>query len=151
VVFHEDLGGQEILASELSAHFSCPALLIMGYGQAILLYHLYESGKQTDGYVSTPHEGLELDGPAPEGDAAKLCAAFDADRSERRVQTILSKPAKEGQPYAYAINRHGDLLGALKLPTFAAGAGFAQIELGEMPAGQDFDPTALIRTPAKTR
>jgi hypothetical protein len=40
VVFHEDLGGQEDLACRLSAEFSCPALLVMTYGIAVLLYPL---------------------------------------------------------------------------------------------------------------
>ena len=31
VVFHEDLGAQEQTASQLSAHFRCPALLVMDY------------------------------------------------------------------------------------------------------------------------
>ncbi len=146
VVFHEDLGGQEDLAARLSAQFSCPALLVMVYGQSVLLYHLYEDGIQTDAYVSSPHTDLELDEPAPPGDAARLCEAFDADRFERRVESILAKEAKPDQPYAYAINRHGELARALKLPIFAAGTGFAAIEMGELPEGAGFDPTQLIRT-----
>lgn len=145
VVFHSDLGAQETLAAELSAQLHCPALLVMVFGQSILLYHLYKDGRQIDAYVSSPHEGLELDGKAPEGDAALLCATFDADRAEQRVRRILATQATPERPYAYAANRHGDLVQALRLPTFAVGAGFDSIELGEMPAGAGFDAAELIR------
>src|SRR4051794_40527690 len=69
VVFHEDLGAQEQTASQLSAHFRCPALLVMDYGGTVLLYHLYVGGEQVDAYVSRPHDELETPDaePLPEG------------------------------------------------------------------------------------
>ena len=109
VVFHENLSQQEELAANLSAKFSCPALLVMAYGENVLLYHLYGNGEKTDAYVSSPHDGLELDGLRAPGNAAILCAAFEAERFERRVETILRKEGKLGHPYAYAANRHGEL------------------------------------------
>jgi hypothetical protein len=147
VVFHEDLQSQEGLAAALSAQFSCAALLMMAYAESILLYNLYQNGRQTDAYVSSPHAELELDAPAPPGNAALLCEAFEAERFERRVESILRKEGKPDQPYALAVNRHGELLRALGLPLFAAGAGFASIEMGEMPAGNGFDAGGLLRTP----
>ncbi|HZL36453.1 MAG TPA: hypothetical protein VFC78_14135 [Tepidisphaeraceae bacterium] len=147
VVFHEDLSAQERLAARLSAHFGCPALLVMAYGRGVLLYHLYEKGEQTDAYVSCPHDDLELRDPAPAGNAQLLCAAFGMERSERRVESILRKEGKPEQPYEYAINRHGELAQALGLPAFAAGTGFGAIEMGELPAGPGFDPGKLRRTP----
>jgi len=146
VVFHEDLAGQEELAARLSLRLGCPALLAMVYGQSILLYQLYQSGRQIDAYVSSPHDDLELEHPAPPGDAAILCAAFQAERFERRVETILRKVTKPDQPYAYAINRHGELARALGLPLIAAGAGFEAIEMGELPQAPGFDSRLLIRT-----
>jgi hypothetical protein len=146
VVFHEDLSSQEELAARLSSQFSCPALLVMGFGPGVLLYHLYQAGEQMDAYVSSPHEGLELPGAAPEGNAEVLCAAFGMERAQRRVESILRKEGKPGQPYAYAVNRHGELLQALGLPLFAAGTGFAAIEMGDLPAGGHFDPAGLVRT-----
>lgn len=147
VIFHEDLGGQETLAADCSAALHCPALLVMAFGEAVLLYRLYEEGKVTDAYVSQPSGDLELDGDPPPGDASRLCAAFEAERFERRVQGILSKETRPDTPYAYAANRHGELARALKLPLFAAGTGFNDIELGEVPAGADFDLRQLVRTP----
>lgn len=148
VVFHEDLGAQERIAAVLSAHFHCPALLVMAYGEAVLLYELYLKGSRADAYVSSPHEGLELDGPTPEGDPAALCGAFgiEMDHFVRRVERILRTPAKPNGEYAYAANRHGELARALKLPLFAVAAGYAGIELGELPEGEGFDPTRLIKT-----
>ena len=148
VVFHEDLGAQERLAAALSAQFRCPALVVMAYGESILLYELYENGTETDAYVSSPHEGLELDGPAQEGDAKRLCAAFgiEMDHKVRRVERVLTTPTKPNGEFALAVNRHGELARALGLPVFAAGAGFAGIEVGELPEGPGFDASALRRT-----
>jgi hypothetical protein len=148
VVFHEDLGAQERLAAALSAHFRCPALVVMAYGESILLYELYESGTETDAYVSSPHEGLELDGPAQEGDAARLSAAFgiEMDHKVRRVERVLRTPTKPNGEFALAVNRHGELAKALGLPLFAAGTGYGAIELGELPEGPGFDPSAMRKT-----
>jgi hypothetical protein len=148
VVFHEDFATQEALAAGLSAHFRCPALLAMVFGGTVLLYHLYAGGEQVDAYVSAPHEGLELDGPAPEGNAETLCAAFGIERRVSSVGRVLTRPTKLNTDYALAVNRHGELLRALNLPLFAAGAGFASIESGELPAGPGFDPGTLVRTGA---
>jgi hypothetical protein len=146
VVFHDDFAAQEDLASSLSAHFECPALLTMVFGGTVLLYHLYVNGEQRDAYVSSPHEGLELEGPAPEGNAETLCAAFGMERRVASVARVLSRPTKPNSDYALAVNRHGELFRALRLPLFAAGAGFASIEAGELPAGPGFDPATLART-----
>jgi len=135
VVWHEDLASQETVARELSRALSCPALLVMTYAQRVLLYQLYETGELKDSYVSEHVEELLGASEAPSGDPERLCDAFAKPSAERRVATVLSKPAKEGQPYAYAANRHGDLLTALGLPVFAVGSSYALIEQGEMPAG----------------
>ena len=148
VVFQEDLAAQEQLGVELSAHFQCPALVVMGYSEAVLLYHLYVTGRQADAYVSSPHDGLELEGPAPEGDARVLCGAFgiEMDHLVQRVERILRKPTRPNSEYAYAVNRHGELARALGLPLFAAGAGFNSIEVGELPEGAGFEASKLVRT-----
>ena len=148
VIWHEDLASQEPLAASLSTDLNCPALVVMGYGEAVLMYTLYRGGAPADAYVSSPHEGLELDGPAPEGDARVLAAAFgiDMDHLVARVARVLRKPARQNTEYAYAVNRHGELARALGLPVFAAGSGFNAIEVGELPEGQGFDASALVRT-----
>lgn len=147
VVYHEDLAAQEGLAAGLSAHFHCPALLAMCYNDTILLYHLYAAGEQIDAYVSSPHDDLDTGGrPAPEGDPAALAAAFGADHRTAGVERVLRRPTDPTRGYALAVNRHGELARALGLPLFAAGAGFRDVEMGELPAGPGFDPAGLLRT-----
>ena len=146
VIFHEDLASQEPLAADLSAMFDCPALVVMTYGQRVLLYQLYLGGVPADAYVSEHVEELLGSQDAPPGDAEKLCDAFARPAAVRRVSTVLAKAAKDGQPYAYAANRHGDLFAALHLPLFAVNASFAAIGHGELPAGDGFDATALAKT-----
>jgi hypothetical protein len=148
VVFHEDVGAQERLVNHLSAHFRCPALLVMAFGESVLLYELHVNGERADAYVSAPHEGLELDGPTPEGDAARLARTFgiEMDHLVRKVERVLRTPTKPNGEYAYAANRHGELARALGLPLFAVGAGFAGIEIGELPQGEGFDPTKMMKT-----
>jgi hypothetical protein len=119
----------------------------MGYNDTVLLYQLYVSGERVDAYVSSPHEGLDLGGDeAPPGDAEALCAAFDMEHAAVRVERILCKPTHPTKGYALAVNRHGELARALGLPLFAAGAGYAAIDIGELPAGQGFDPASLVKT-----
>jgi len=147
VVFHEDLGAQEAIASELSAHFRCPALLVMDYGGTVLLYQLYVNGEQVDAYVSRPHDELDTGGePAPEGNAEALCAAFGMEHRVKSVERVLRRPTHPTKRYALAVNRHGELARALGLPLFAAGAGYGGIEMGELPAGEGFDAGALVKT-----
>jgi hypothetical protein len=149
VVYHQDLSTQETLAEGLAAHFRCPALLVMDYGGKVLLYQLYVRGHRVDSYVSTPHDGLELDGAAPEGNPEALAEAFGRQHLVRQVEKVLRKPSDDKRGYALAVNRHGELANALGLPLFAAGASFTLIEIGEMPGGPDFDPTRLVRTGAR--
>jgi hypothetical protein len=68
------------------------------------------------------------------------------DHLVRRVERILRTPTKENGEYAYAANRHGELARALGLPLFAVAAGYTGIEVGELPQGEGFDPTNLLKT-----
>ena len=146
VVFHEELSSQEAIAGELSSHFRCPALLVMDYGGTVLLYQLYVNGEQADAYVSSPHDELDTGGePAPEGNPEALCAAFGMEHRVKSVERVLRRPTHPTKGYALAVNRHGELARALGLPLFAAGAGYGGIEMGELPAGEGFDPAALVR------
>lgn len=146
VIYHEDLGEQEDLTAAVSRHFHCPALLVMAYNDTILLYQLYADGERTDSYVSSPHEELDLGGEAaPEGNAEVLCSAFGMEHATARVERVLRRPTHPTKGYALAVNRHGELARALGLPLFAAGAGYSAIEIGELPAGQGFHPSDLVK------
>lgn len=147
VVFHGDMGDQENVAAALSREFDCPALLAMVFNNTILLYQLYQSGGKTDAYVSRPHDELESGpDPMPEGDPAVLCRAFDMDHRATAVERILRRPTKPNTDYAYAANRHGELARALGLPLLAVGTSYRDIEMGELPGGQQFDVGAMVRT-----
>jgi hypothetical protein len=147
VVFHEDLGSQEATAAELSAHFRCPALLVMDYGETVLLYQLYVNGEHADAYVSSPHDELDTAGePSPEGNPEALCAAFGMEHRIKNVERVLRRPTHPTKGYALAVNRHGELARALGLPLFAAGAGYGGIEIGELPAGEGFEAAAMVKT-----
>jgi len=146
VIYHQDLSGQEGLAATLSAHFQCPALLVMTYNETVLLYQLYVNGDLADTYVSSPHEELELGDVAADGNVEVLCQAFEMEHAEARVERVLRRPTHPTRGYALAVNRHGELARALGLPLFAAGAGFNDVEMGELPAGQGFDPGQLKKT-----
>jgi hypothetical protein len=146
VVFHEDMAGQEPLAAELSARLECPALVVMSYGEAILLYTLFVNGVRADGYVSTPHEDLDLVDDPPEGNAQLLCETFGREKAIAGVEKTLRRVTSLTNPLTLAANRHGELARALNLPQFAAGVGFRDIEVGEMPGGPEFDVSKLVRT-----
>lgn len=146
VIYHEDLASQEPLAADLSQHFAAPVLLVMTYAQRVLMYLLFENGQRTDSYLSEHHEDLDDGSPLATGDAERLADAFGKPTAARRIETLLRKPATDGNGYLYAANRHGDLCSALGLPTFAANAGFTSIEVGELPMGPGFDPSAMVRT-----
>ena len=135
VVWHEDLSSQESVARELSRALACPALLVMTYARRVLLYQLYQSGEMADSYVSEHVEELLGASDATSGTPELLCHAFNKPSAVRRVATVLTKPAKDGQPFEYAANRHGELCSALGLPVFAVGSSYTGIEHGELPAG----------------
>ena len=154
VVFPADLAATEPLAAELSRALACRALLVLVLGENVMLYHAYDKGGQADAYVS-PHDepivGLDdTQEPHPPGNAAALCAAFGVDLPHQiaRVERILRRSNHPTRGYAMAVNRHGELAQALKLPLLAAGTGFAQIEIGELPAAPGCEPVRVVRTGA---
>ena len=147
VVYGEDLSAQEDLASSLSGRFHCPALLVMNYGDTVLLYQLYVSGEQVDAYVSSPHDELDTGGePAPEGKPDVLSTTFGMERRTASIERVLRRPTHPTKGYALAVNRHGELARALGLPQFAVGTGYRDIEVGELPHGPGFDPAELVKT-----
>jgi len=157
VVFDEESDGQngEIiaeLASRLSGQFRCPLLAVMNHDDSILWYQLYLSGELVDeynsapGYFETEDEEAAMAGPEG-GDAGKLCAAFGSD-AVAEVEAILRKPGADTDGYVFAVERHGDLAGALGIPSFGVGAGFGTISSGELP--DELDESALARTSEMT-
>ena len=124
------------LASHLSASLHCPVLAVLDHDDDILWYQLYEDGKLTDEYDSTPgyfDPSAEPSAPAG-GDAERLCRAFGAS-DVAAVEAVLRKSSFDADGYAFAHERHADLVRTLGLPEFAVLKAYASFERGEYPEG----------------
>jgi hypothetical protein len=124
------------LAAKLSGAFHCPVLAVLNHDDDILWYQLYQSGKLTDEYDSSPgYFDPEAEPSAPAGgDAARLCSAFGAP-DPSAVERVLRKSSYDEDGYAFAFERHADLVRALGLPEFGVGTAYASFESDELPEG----------------
>ena len=134
----DDQDGEAIaaLASHLSRSLHCPVLAVLDHDDDILWYQLYEDGKLTDEYDSTPgyfDPSAEPSAPAG-GDAERLCRALGAS-DVAAVETVLRKSSFDADGYAFAHERHADLVRSLALPEFAVLKAYASFERGEYPEG----------------
>jgi len=134
----DDQDGQAIaaLALHLSRSLHCPVLAVLDHDDDILWYQLYEDGKLTDEYDSTPgyfDPSAEPSAPAG-GDAEGLCRTFVVN-DVATVEAILRKSSFDDDGYAFAHERHADLVRALGLPEFAVLKAYASFERGEYPDG----------------
>lgn len=151
VVFDEQCEDQdtsvlESLALELSKQLSCLALAILNHDDDILLYKLYDSGSLIDEYNSSPgyfDPDAEPSSPVG-GNANKLCAILGKDQKAAEVGDILCKSSYEDNGYVFEIERHQDLVEALRLPAFSVGLGYRYIEQGEIP--EELDVKTLQRS-----
>ena len=115
------------LASKLSNDLKQPVFAVMNHDDSVLWYQLSSAGKLLDQYNSCPDyfdymgEG-EMAGPKG-GNARVLCGAFGCEHVDY-VEQILRKTSFGKGGYAFAFQRHADLLEALNLPSFAAGTSF---------------------------
>jgi hypothetical protein len=133
------------LASDLSRELHCSALAVLNHDDDILWYQLYENGKRTDEYDSSPgyfDPSVDTSSPAG-GDAWRLCAAFNTS-DVPRVERVLRKVSYEEDGYIFAFERHADLVLALGLSAFAVGTSYASFENKQFPAG--LSPEDVIRT-----
>lgn len=136
----------EALASDLSRQFECAVLAVLNHDDDIFWYQLYQYGRLIDEYNSTPgYFDPDAEPSAPDGgDAGKLCAAFDAAGAVEEVESILRTSSLSDEGYLFAVDRHSDMVKALRLPTCAVGTGYEYLEHGDMPQG--LDPADLRRT-----
>src|SRR5918992_1575890 len=114
----------------LSTGLKTQVLAVLNHDDDMLWYGLFDNGRLTDEYNSSPDYFDGGEGPPTGGDARKLCAAFGRAGSESKVESVLQK-----QDYVVAMERHADLVEALGLPAFAVGCGFTYVEEGELPEG----------------
>ena len=150
VAFDEESENQDqdvisALAVELSGKLRCPVLAVMDHDDDILWYQLYTDGELQDEYDSTPgyfDPAAQPSAPAG-GDAAELCSAFGSSNVVE-VERVLRKSSFDDDGYAFASERHGDLVKALGLSPFAVATAYASFEYDELPDGLSADD--VIRT-----
>lgn len=149
VVFDEESEDQDtevitLMASRLSRALRCPVLAVLNHDDDVFWYQLHLSGELADEYDSSPgyfDPAAEPSAPAG-GDAQKLCSAFGAS-AVAEVERILRKSSFDEDGYAFAVERHEDLVRALGIPSFGVGSGFGYVSEGELPEGLAED--SLIR------
>ena len=110
------------LATHLSSQFACLVLAVLNHDDDILWFQLYENGKLTDEYDSSPgyFDGPEEPIPPSDGDAKRLCAVFGFGEPTA-VESILRRSMFDEDGYAFAFQRHSDLVATLGLPEFGVG------------------------------
>lgn len=124
------------LAKLLSIEAQAPVLVAADHDDDFLHLALYESGQEITDYSSDPSHVVEDKETDLAGKAAKLCTAFDVPEAVEAVAAILQAQ------YAFAVERHGALIAALRLSDFAVGFGYRYLSRGELPPALE-----LIRTP----
>jgi hypothetical protein len=146
VVFDEECESQDPnvlskLSSRLSKSLGCTALAVLNHDDDILLYHLYDRGDLRDEYNSSPgyFDGDPSDPPSG-GNPDALCAAMGSSQRDE-VSRVLQADL---ETYAFAFERHADLVRALGLPEWAVAAGFNYLSEGELPEG--LEETTLVST-----
>lgn len=133
------------LGAQLSSTWSCPVLAVLNHDDDILWYDLYVNGSLSDRYDSSPGYFDADAEPAPPigGDAQKLCTAFGATDVET-IESVLRRSSYDDDGYAFASERHADLVRALGLPQFAVGTAYSSLERNEYPEG--LSPNDVVKT-----
>ena len=150
-VFDEqsDTQDQEIisdLAIRLSREFSCPVFAVLNHDDDILWFQLYENGELLDEYNSTPGYFENVGPSSPTGgDAKKLCAIFDSSNVSA-VEKILRKALLDKDGYAFAVQRHADLVNALGLPEIGVGFAYASFDMPNVEFPDGLMKKDLLRT-----
>lgn len=131
MVFDEQSDTQDMeiisgLAATLSEEFKCPVLAVLNHDDDILWFQLYENGELSDEYDSAPgyFEGGEEPSVPSGGDAGRLCFIFGSGDVEA-VEAILRTSFMDEEGYAFALDRHADLVNALNLPELGVGQTYA--------------------------
>jgi len=140
VVYDEESESQSIgiiaeVGRLLSEKLRCVVLAVMNHDDDILYYQLFENGQLADEYNSDPeYFEPEAELGAQGGDASELCEAFDTD-DVLGVERVLRKSSLDEDGFAFAVERHAELVRLLGLPEYSVGFGYAYISRGELPDG----------------
>lgn len=148
VVFEEQCDTQDdlilkALTKDMTQRFQCAGLAVLNHDDDILMYALFDGGKQVDEYNSNPGYFEGEARPPKGGDAEALCRLFGRNEAIAQVQEILREDSAS-ELFVFAVMRHEKLMTALGLPSFGVGMGFTYLSRGEVPAGLsagDLEPT----------
>lgn len=147
-----------MITSDLSRAFECPALTALLHDSAFLWYTLYQSGHCVDSYNSSP--AYFDDDVAPEpmgGNAAILCATFEAEQAVQEVDRLLHIAPLTGNigddddedfdildTYLPAEDVHQAVARVLGWPAYTYSMGYSSILHENVPKGVDL--SQLIKT-----
>jgi hypothetical protein len=132
------------LALYLSQELDCLVLAIRNWDDDILWYQLCDKGRMIDEYDSSPGYWDPVAEPSnPKGgDARRLCAAFGTS-DVALVEGILRRSSFDEGGYAFAFERHADLIRALSISDFGICIGYEALMNDEYPEG--LSPGDLMR------
>lgn len=112
------------LGARLSRDLGATVLAVLNHDDDMLFYWLFEAGSLTDEYNSFPGFFQDDGESKPKGgDARKLAAAFGGTADVAAIEKIL-RTDNDSDAYAFALDRHIALAGALGLPDQYGTAGF---------------------------
>ncbi len=150
---------QGFLAHRLSKELICTVWCVLVHDSDVMHYSLYQKGSLVDDFNSDPGWGWSDEYiPARGGNAEALCAAFGANDTEtiekaRKLLTVPKSPttvagfdtdweARGG--YAFAEQRHADLVTALGLPELPYDAEYGDFETGILSVGFSSEELAHV-------
>lgn len=139
-----DVNGELIVdfARILSEKIQCVAMAVMNHQDGVLLYWLFDSGKELDSYISRPD--FFGGDPMPRGgDAIALAHAWQQYDTVEQIGNILhadehQQPSKR---YPSETLRHGDLADTLGISTWGVGFGYTLLAEDKFPEGFPADDT----------
>jgi hypothetical protein len=119
------------LGQKLSSGLVVPVLAVLNHDDDVLWYALYDSKGKLDEYNSAPGYFNGDATPPTGGNAQLLTKTMAPAAASKSVDQVL-----RSTDYAFALERHSELLATLGMPPFAA-SGYRYISDGELPAGLD--------------
>ena len=126
----------EDIGKLLSQKLSRPVLGVLNYDDDLLRYTVFSEGQAVDTYTSTPEmDEMSWEPSDPVGgDAELLCKTFGKG-SAAKVEKILRKRQADPRGYAFAIQRHEDLVKELGLPEWSLDLSYKSCKQKEYPDG----------------
>lgn len=136
------------LGHQLTGAFQTSGIAVANYDDDVLCYWLFASGTTVDKYNSFPAFFLEPEdqmraSPNPtRANVGEICQALQPSADMAAVESTLERPTLAEGGLFSAVERHLELVHALRLPEFSVGASYEAIASGNVPCG--FSPDDLL-------